>query len=76
MDNIKTFEYMLLGRLQSDCKYYLGYGNRCKNCLWSGNEKDQIKKMKEIYNNLPEDGKPEWLTYEEILNYEKEMILS
>ena len=25
------FRYMLLGRLQADCEYYLGFGN--KSCL-------------------------------------------
>mgnify|MGYP000759612250 CR=1 FL=1 len=24
----KRFRYMLLARLQSDCEYYLGFGNR------------------------------------------------
>lgn len=28
------FRYMLLGRLQADCEYYLGFGNRNPNRLW------------------------------------------
>ena len=68
-------DYQLLSRLQSDCDYYLGYGNRYAKHLWAGNEEDQIKKMKELYNIFPADQKPEWLTWEQILQYEKEMII-
>ena len=51
--------------------YYLGYGNRCEKYLWAKDVKSQIAKMKEIWNNLKE--KPEWLTMEQILEYEKKM---
>ena len=30
--------------------------------------------MKALWNTFPEDGKPEWLTMEQILNYEKQML--
>jgi hypothetical protein len=65
---------MLLGRLQSDCKYYLGCGNRCKKQLWAGDEQRQIDKMKELYNGFASSGKPEWITYEEILEFERLMV--
>ena len=65
------YDYMLLSRLKSDCDYFLGNGNRYEKHLWAGNIDDQIAKMKELYNKLPE--KPEWLTMEDIENYEKEM---
>ena len=29
--------------------------------------------MKKIWQSLPADGKPEWLTWEQILEYEKVM---
>lgn len=32
------YKYMLLGRMQSDCEYYLGFGNRNQSRLWAGNE--------------------------------------
>jgi hypothetical protein len=67
------FNYMMLGRLQSDCEYYLGFGNRHEPHLWAGNVKEQIEKMKELHNSFPEGQKPEWLTYEGILEYEKRM---
>lgn len=64
--------YMLLGRLQQDAEYYIKHPH-IKH-LWSGNVKDQIKDMKELYNLLPE--KPEWITMKDILQYEKDMIKS
>ena len=30
--------------------------------------------MKALWDSFPEDGKPEWLTMEQILNYEQEML--
>lgn len=70
----KRFQYQMLGRLKSDCDYYLGYGNRYSNHLWAKDEKAQIEKMKEIWNGFSEDEKPEWLTWEQIERYEKEMV--
>jgi hypothetical protein len=66
------FEYMLLSRLESDCKYFLGNGNRYEKDLWAGSVEKQIEKMKELWNLLPE--KPEWLTLEQIEEYEKQMM--
>lgn len=67
----KEYDYMLLDRLRSDCDYYLGNGNRQEKYLWAKDVDAQIAKMKELYNSLEE--KPEWLTMEDIENYEKEM---
>ena len=69
------FRYRLLSRMKSDCNYYLGYGGRhAGHCLWAHNEEAQIEIMKELWNSFPAAGKPEWLTYEQILAYEKEMV--
>lgn len=68
------FTYMMLDRLKADCEYYLGHGNRYKDYLWSGDEREQIDKMKGLWNALPEGEKPEWLTMEQILEYEKNML--
>jgi hypothetical protein len=73
-DNDALFNYQLLGRLQQDCEYYLGHGNRAKKHLWADDEAEQIAKMKEIYEGLPE--KPEWITLEKIAEYEAAMIVS
>lgn len=67
----QEFEYMLLDRLKSDCKYFLGNGNRYEKHLWAGNVDKQIKKMKELYEIL--HVKPEWCTWEDILEYERLM---
>jgi hypothetical protein len=66
------YYYMLLSRLQQDCNYYLGHGGRdAKHALWAHDEQEQIDKMRELYNMLPE--KPEWITLEDIDNYAREM---
>lgn len=70
--NTAQFEYQLLARLQQDCEYYLGFGNRAKKHLWAGDEAEQIAKMKAIYESLPE--KPEWITLEKIAEYEAAML--
>ena len=68
------WQYELLGRMQADCLYYLGYGMRCPNRLWATNEKDQISFMKAIWENFPKEEKPVWLTWGEILEFEKQMV--
>lgn len=65
------FTYMMLGRLQSDFDYFLGYGNRNPKNLWAGSVKEQIAEMKKLWNCLKEDKKPEWLSMNEIEKYEK-----
>lgn len=70
--NDETFKYQLLSRLKMDCEYFLGFGNRSEHVLWSGTVEDHIADMKALWNDI-KTGKPEWLTYEDILKYEKEM---
>jgi hypothetical protein len=72
-DKDYQFTYMMLDRLRSDNDYYLGYGNRSERNLWAGNVNDQIAEMKKLWNELPKDKKPEWLSMEDILEYEKNM---
>lgn len=64
-------KYMLLSRLQMDCNYFLGYGHRNTNRLWSGNVQDHISDMKELYNSLTV--KPQWITMNDILEFEIKM---
>jgi len=68
-----TFNYMMLGRMQSDCDYFLGNGNGNEGQLHQLSVDAQIKEMKRLWNNLPEDGKPEWLSMNDILEYESKM---
>ena len=67
------FQYMMLDRLRSDCDYYLGFGGRNAKVLAEKNERQQIEAMKKLWLSFPEEGKPEWLTWEQILAYEKQM---
>lgn len=47
----EEFRYQLLGRLQSDCNYYLGNGNRsADHALWAHDEAKQIETMKALWN--------------------------
>lgn len=68
----KEFNYQLLGRLQQDCEYYLGHGNRDKKRLWALDESEQIAKMKELYEAFQE--KPEWISLADIERYEAAMV--
>lgn len=66
------FNYMLLSRLISDCDYFLGYGNANEKDLWAGSVEKQIAKMRELYDLIPE--KPEWISLEDIADYEECML--
>ena len=67
------YNYMLLDRLKQDCDYFLGNGNRNPKYLWAGSVDEQIAKMKELWNSFPDGEKPEWLSMEDIEDYENEM---
>lgn len=69
----ERFRYQLLSRMQTDCDYYLSYEHGCAKQLWANNEIDQIYYMKLLWNSFPNDKKPEWLTWEQLLEYEKKM---
>lgn len=69
----KKYNYMLLSRLKSDCDYFLGHGLRNEKHLWAGSVDRQIAKMRELYNSFADDEKPEWLTAEQIDEYERKM---
>lgn len=67
------FRYMMLSRMKSDCDYYLGNGNRSMNHLWAGNEVDQISNMIALWNTFEPEDSPEWLTWDELMDYAKQM---
>ena len=67
------FDYMMLNRMQMDCKYYDSaehYNNSHASTI-----RQTIDRMKEIWNKFPEDLKPEWISLEEIEGYEKKFGL-
>ena len=67
------FRYMMLDRLRQDCKYYLRIkaGSPC--VLWGNDERHHIETMKAIWNTFREWETPEWLTWEDILEFERKM---
>lgn len=67
------FKYAMLSRMISDCRYFLGNGNRAEKHLWAGNVEDQVTLMKALYNSFKDDEKPEWTSMDEIEELEKEM---
>jgi len=68
----KSFEYMMLSRLQQDNEYFLGNGNGAEHQLWAGNIEDQIKEMNKIWKKLKD--KPDWISLEDIADYETKML--
>lgn len=69
----QKFEYQLLARLRMDCDYYLGHGNQSLKNLYHDTVHEHISAMKKIWNLLT--FKPEWISLEQILDYEKRMKL-
>ena len=70
--NWPQYGYMTLDRCRHDYQFYLGYGRRQDKFLYMGNPQDQIDFMRALYDKL--DDKPEWLTLEQINEFEKRMI--
>jgi len=70
-----AFRYRLLSRLQSDCMYFLGNGNRNTRHLWAASVEEQIEAIKILWNSFNEESKPEWLTWGQIENFERDMML-
>ena len=65
-------DYQLLSRLKADCDYYLGAGGRSDKHLWADSADEQIAKMRELYDKLPD--KPEWLTAQQLDEYARRMV--
>lgn len=70
----ERFNYMMLSRLQADCEYFLGYGNRHTKHLYYQDEQKHIDEMKLLHNSFSEHKKPEWLTMVQIEKYEEHMV--
>lgn len=68
------YRYQMLSRFKQDCDYFLGNGGRNEKYLWAGNVSDQIDVMKRTWDQFSEEDKPEWLTWEDILDYEDRMF--
>lgn len=68
------FMYQMLGRLRMDCEYFLGNGNGYEPHLWAGSVEKQIAEMRKRWREFKTEDKPEWLTWDDINKYEKEML--
>lgn len=68
--NPNEFQYRTLSRLKSDCDYFLGHGHRNPKILYESDPNAHMNHMKEIWGSFPENEKPEWLTWEQLLAYE------
>lgn len=69
----RKYQYMLLDRMKQDCEYFINFSH-CEKYLWSNDVKSHIRDMKELWDSFSKDEKPEWLSYEDILEYEKKML--
>jgi hypothetical protein len=63
------FRYMMLDRFRQDCDYSLNRCDGSENVLWSKDKKAQIENMKAIWKTFSANDTPEWLTWEDILEY-------
>lgn len=63
----------LLGRMKSDCEYYLGEGRKQITHLWGGTVDNQIRSMQELLSSILQEYRPEWLTLEDIRRFSDAM---
>ena len=66
--------YSLLSRMQMDCEYFLGNGNKNEKHLWGLSTTDHIKFMKILWLKFPINSKPEWITMNDIINFQNSML--
>ncbi|MCI9332613.1 MAG: hypothetical protein HFG05_10660 [Oscillibacter sp.] len=66
--------YRLLSRFRMDCEYYLSAGRRCTKFLWAGTEQAHINAMLALWDSFPEKRRPEWISREDILRYQTQML--
>ena len=63
----------MLGRLKSDCEYFLGYGAGNEDALYYKNVAAHCDAMEKLWNSFEAEDKPEWLTMEQIQEYRDKM---
>lgn len=71
-----SIKYQFLSRMKTECEYITGlFGpkHRIEYNLWANNVGDQIDNMKALWNSFSDEGKPEWLSMEQIDKYEKQL---
>lgn len=72
IDEVQRQYYMMLSRMESDCRFYLGYGMRdARYALYWKSERKHIQEMLHIYDRIAL--KPVWLDVAGILRYAERM---
>jgi len=67
------FRYMILARLQMDFEYFFGYGGLCEKHLYHNTIDEHLADTKKRWGDLPEEGKPEWFTLDQLNEYERKV---
>lgn len=70
--NPKQFDYMMLDKLRGHCDAHLNVDNAYRRRISDDDKQYVIDEMKDLWNGLSE--KPEWLTWDQILDYEKRLL--
>lgn len=70
----KRYRYMLLDRMRMDCDYYIRNNFNTPRTLWADTEQEHIDIMRHIWGTFSDRDKPEWLTLEQIDQFENRMI--
>lgn len=69
-----SFDYMMLDRLRGDIEAYLNKPGDCrfqnKSQIWGQDTEVLVKEMRKLWDKIPADIKPEWLTEEKLKDYE------
>lgn len=70
--------YKLLDRMASDCDYVLHIVEeqlcsfpQAEKHLWAGDVSTHISTMRKLYSSFPADKRPDWLSSEQIDEYER-----
>ncbi|AGO47663.1 hypothetical protein Phi4:1_gp126 [Cellulophaga phage phi4:1] len=66
------YNYMLLGRLQMDLDYYLGFGGRNEKHLFYSSIEEHIRETINLWKLLPV--KPEWLRATKLIEYKNKAL--
>lgn len=67
------FRYMMLDRLRQDCDYSLDRCDGSENVLWAKDKKSHIANMVALLKTFEPEDRPEWLTWDDIMNYAQRM---
>jgi hypothetical protein len=67
------FRYMMLSRMKMDCDYYIRMGTNNPKHLWAQDEQAQIENMVTLWKTFEPEDRPEWLTWNEMVDYARKL---